>query len=282
MRNSLRITTASLMLAGTLALAAPATQTSALLVDREVSHVHLAGSAEATVPDRNGTRTHGFWLSHPVFTDHVLHEHLDSELDCGWTELTSTADVLGVLAADPTWDSNGVMRTKLARARVLCARQLVAAILSSSLPNAAPVPTDTVTELDLITAARTALTDLNAKECIRIAELLADYLEAHSDAEITLDCGYVIEPSQTARGRSLANIAIMDLVAAHANAPQPSSPATDGAETEPSEPSADATRTAEPTTAPEEVPPATPPPAAPVEPETPAPTASATETPPVQ
>lgn len=279
MKFSLRIATISLMLAGALALVAPAAHTSALLVDLETSHVHLAGSTEVVVPDRGVTRTHGYWLSHPVLTGHVLTEHLDSALDCGWAELTSTADVLGVLAADPTWDSNGVMRTKLARARVLCARQLVAAILSGALPNAAPVPVDTVTGLDLITAGRTALSSLDAKECIRISELLAAYLEAHCDAEITLDCGYIIEPKQTARGRFLANTAIMDFVAASTNTAQPSVPKTDSIGAEPTEPSTDATCTPEPTVLPEEVAPVTPPPAAPVEPESPAPTASSTQTP---
>ena len=210
MRNSIRISTIALLIAGTAMLAAPWATTTAILVDREIAHIQFAGSAEAPLSAEGATRTHGFWLSHPALTGHILTDHLGGSIDCGPLLVTSTEGALGALAADPNRDSNGAKRDKLGKAQVLCTRQLVAAALSGAFTNAAPVPLDARTGLDLLSAARTALNARNASECVRISELLAAYLGAHCEVDIVLDCGYATGPSQEALGLSLANTSIMD------------------------------------------------------------------------
>ena len=212
MNHSVRIAASALVIAGTIALFAPITSTTALLTDRETAHVRVVGAADAPVETGCATRTHGFWLAHPALTAHVLEEHLSGRIECGPLVLTSSEGVLGALAADPKRDSSGEIRDKLERARVLCTRQLVAGILSGAFSNAAPVPLDTATGVDLIAAARSALDSSDARECLRLAELLDAYLQAHCDEEFLLDCGYVLEPDQLAIGTELANTSVMDSV----------------------------------------------------------------------
>jgi len=235
-KHSIRIVTTALVIAGTIALLAPFTGTTALLTDRETAHVRVVGTSDLPQETGYATRTHGFWLAHPALTGHVLEEHLGGSIDCGPLVLTSNEGVLGALAADPRWDSNGDKRTRLDRARVLCTRQLVAAVLSGALSNAAPVPLDPATGVDLLAAARSALNASDARECLRIAELLDAYLQAHCEEELVLDCGYRLEADQLEAGLALANISIMDPVESESPATQSPEPSMSASQT-PSPPS---------------------------------------------
>ncbi len=233
MTHATRIAATALVIAGTIALLAPYTGTSAILTDRETASVRVVGATDSPQETGCATRTHGFWLAHPELTAHVLEEHLAGSIDCGPLLLTSSEGVLGALAADPKRDSSGEKRDRLGRARVLCTRQLVAVVLSQALSNAAPVPLDPVTGVDLVTAARSALNSSDAEECLRLSELLDAYLQAHCEEELVLDCGYRVEADQLATGIALANTSIMDSVESEPPATQPAKPSESVSQTAP-------------------------------------------------
>lgn len=224
MMRSMRIAAVALVIAGMIASLAPCTGTTALLTDRETARVRVTGTPECAQQDTCATRTHGFWLAHPEFTRHMLEDHLGGRIECGPLLLTSVEGVLGTLAADPKRDSDGDKRSGPDKARVLCTRQLVAVILSSALSNAATVPTDPVSGLDLVSAARLALESADAKECLRLSALLDAHLEAHCEAELRLDCGYSIKAEQATRGLALANTSIMDPVESEPVCGEPAEP----------------------------------------------------------
>lgn len=235
-RRSAYLTLAVLMLLGVTGMLSPVAGSRAVVADHEVAHFHVGASVDTTPVVGECTRTHGFWLAHPALTGHILGEHLGGMVDCGWVQLTTTEQVLGALAADPKRDAQGVIRDRLGRARVLCTRQLVAAILSTGFTNGAELPMDPVTGLPMATAARNALVAGDVSECLRLAELIDAFLQAYCEVEIVLDCGYVIEPPNTAAGLALADLTVLDVLpAAPSAADKPQAPTDEPATPAPAE-----------------------------------------------
>ena len=96
--------------------------------------------AEATVETGAATRTLGFWKTHLSFTEHVFDDYLGGYIDLGWREVTSIDELMGIFWANVAKDSDGSKRSKLCKARVQASWQAMAAILNSSMPGGAPLP----------------------------------------------------------------------------------------------------------------------------------------------
>jgi uncharacterized surface anchored protein len=148
-----------------------------------------------TPEEEGATRTPGFWMVHCDFTKHVFDVHLGGSIDLGWRVLDSYEDLFGMFWANNAWDSNGVMRSKLCKAKVIGSFHLTAAILNTGLGNGAPVPIDPVTGDDLITAMQNALSGDDSEEILRIKDLLDEYNNSGTEVEIVDDDGYPVLPA---------------------------------------------------------------------------------------
>jgi internalin A len=136
-----------------------------------------------TPPDTTGnaTRTWGFYKTHYNY-DVVLFGRMGSAMNLGWSHanpLSDLKDVMGMLQSNPAHNSKKTKRNARSQAIIKTSYQLVAAIFNTRLPHGAPVPTDPVTHLDLITAARNAMAGPygagSTAEILRLGDLLETY-----------------------------------------------------------------------------------------------------------
>jgi len=256
----LRIALLVIMIASAVTLLGTPGLTGAFLSDTESAQVRLqaAGGDVVPPPAEGVTRTHGFWRSHPTLTEHIFTQHLDGSIDCGWTRIDSAPDLLGAL--DGASDRS-TRRLTLRKARALCTRHYLAAVLSAELVNHSPVPVDDITGLGLIPAARLAMADGDRDECVRLAGLLVTFVESRADAGIAT-CGCEPQGATTDSPNAEAQVAPPASEAAPEAAPAqarftPAAPAD--APTEPPADPAGDTGSAEPEPPPADSPPADPP-----------------------
>jgi internalin A len=146
-----------------------------------------------TPPDTTGnaTRTWGFYKTHYNY-DVVLFGRMGGTIDLGWSQanpLSDLKDVMGVLQSNPAHNSKKTKRNARSQAIIKTSYQLIAATLNTRLPHGAPVPTDPVTQVDLITAARNAMAGPystgSTAEILRLGELL----EAYNSSGDAIDTG---------------------------------------------------------------------------------------------
>jgi hypothetical protein len=98
--------------------------------------------AEATVETGAATRTLGFWKTHLFFTEYIFDNYLFEipPIDLGWKQVDSMSDMMGIFWANVAKDSDGSKRNAPCKAKVQASWQAMAAILNSSMPGGAPLP----------------------------------------------------------------------------------------------------------------------------------------------
>ena len=146
-----------------------------------------------TPPDTTGnaTRTWGFYKTHYNY-DVVLFGRLGGTMNLGWCQanpLTDLKDVMGVLQSNPAHNSIKVRRNARSQAIMSTSYQLVAAILNTKLPHHAAVPVDTVTQQDLISAARAAMAGPYDSGSTAEIRRLGCLLEAYNSSGDAIDTG---------------------------------------------------------------------------------------------
>jgi uncharacterized repeat protein (TIGR01451 family) len=163
----------------------------------ELSNEYTGSATDTcTVQQTGATRTIGFWKTHLNYTTHILDTHTlygqsgplgvnpdgtfqNGSIDLGWITLNSVQDVLGVLYADTSKNSDGSKRSKMCQACVIASKQLVGALLNSGLDNAAPVPTATIDQLIAALAAHT-----NRNLILSLGTALENYNSSGDPVEI--------------------------------------------------------------------------------------------------
>ncbi len=145
-------------------------------------------SVTVTVERQGGaTRTVGYWQTHLTCTTEVLAD-CGGSLDMGWSMLNNVPEVMGVLWSQPAKTSEGLKRSKLASAKIIASRQLVAAELNTCLENGAPIP-DVMyggNTMSLIDATILALQTSNTSEILRLAGLLDMYNNSGDDVPLMM------------------------------------------------------------------------------------------------
>jgi len=86
------------------------------------------------------TRTLGFWKEHLAYTTHVFDDYLNPNINIGWRNIYDISELMGVFHANTAKNSDDTDRSELCQARLKTSCQALAAILSSTLPNGAPMP----------------------------------------------------------------------------------------------------------------------------------------------
>ena len=88
------------------------------------------------------TRTLGFWKTHLDFTTYIFNNYLGTppSIDLGWKQVDSMSDMMGIFWANVAKNSDGSKRNALCKARVQASWQAMAAILNSSMPGGASLP----------------------------------------------------------------------------------------------------------------------------------------------
>jgi hypothetical protein len=175
----------------------------------------IVKSANASCPIQSGgaTRTQGFWATHIDYTTHIFSDpnhNNGAPIDLGWKTITGTDDIFGIFWASVSKQSDGSKRGLTCQACVIGSQQLLAAILNTYLDNGAPVPIDSVTGLDLITAMRNALAAKNRAEILRLTTLLDDYNNSGDGVAIIDFDGTVAGRADPKAAKAAADIPFAD------------------------------------------------------------------------
>jgi len=136
--------------------------------------------AEATVETGAATRTLGFWKTHLDFTEYVFFDYLGGYIDLGWKEIDSMEKMMGIFWANIAKNSDGSKRKAPCNAKVQASWQAMAAILNSSMPGGAPLPSGVTLE-----SIRDTLSSNSVGTIKALASQLDDYNMSGDD--IALD-----------------------------------------------------------------------------------------------
>ncbi len=152
-------------------------------------------------PCGEATRTPGFWKNRLDFTTYIFTEHLGSDINIGWRDITNVEDLMGILWANKARNSDRTKRTRLCQAKERAAFQAVAAILNTGLPNGAPIP---VSLADI----QTILSGSDVKAIRSLARTLDRY--NNSGDKIPIDSPVPIGKAQPKLAKAAANIPFAD------------------------------------------------------------------------
>ncbi len=90
------------------------------------------------------TRTLGFWQTHLDYTEHVFDDYLNNNntdnINIGWRNIYNISELMCVFWANTAKNADDTDRSELCKARLKTSRQALAAILSNTLNNGAPMP----------------------------------------------------------------------------------------------------------------------------------------------
>jgi len=160
--------------------------------------------AEATVETGAATRTLGFWKTHLIFTENVFDVYLGGNIDLGWRQIDSIEKLMGIFWANVAKESDGSKRKALCKARVQASWQAIAAILNSSMPGGAPLPSGVTLE-----SIKNTLGGTNVGAIKALASQLDDYNMSGDD--VALDPSLLPTGKADPNGaRDIANIPFAD------------------------------------------------------------------------
>jgi hypothetical protein len=142
------------------------------------------------------TRTQGFWATHTAITCSVFSDKLGGKIDIGtkpghYKNITKCGDLMGAFWSSIPRKTDGTRRSAIDQARMILVQQLIAAILNHAAFGT-PVPIDSVTGKDLITAGNLAYGGNDKAEMLRVAKLLDDFNKSGD--------GYPLPPWMTPPG----------------------------------------------------------------------------------
>jgi hypothetical protein len=187
------------------------TVTATGLADFPAASFESTKSATATcdVVDA-ASRGKGFWKTHGHYTCHVFETHLDGFVDLGWRHLESCEDVLGVLHAPVSSQSDGTSRPALCRERAKGASHLLAAILNTALDNGAETTLDGAPVQGVVDALAEALAQGASQTITELAGVIEGYNESGTDVAIIDMDGTLVLPAAPQAAAARADVTIVD------------------------------------------------------------------------
>lgn len=150
------------------------------------------------------TRSPGYWKTHLEYTEHVFYNYLGGSIDLGWRYVDSTPELMGIFWASKSKNTNNCNRDPLCKARFKASWHALAAILSSAVPNGAPLPVS-------VEDIRNTIQGCDTTAMNNLSSLLEAYYEYYDDNPIE-DCDNldIMNNSDPTTAEGLADKAFAD------------------------------------------------------------------------